>query len=297
MAGAYNRKQRRAAAAASNTEESETFDSSSIPLAHAPEHTGEAGSKPEGKTLYEIAAEREAELFPDDSKSGTGRKQETEFVTMSPSGEILKGKEKTKTAETATSTSQQEVSETNDANPEQPNTISAEDYEIPPVADTLLTSIPLSTLHFTLSYLAAYQFAQEIELGKLLWDSAIVCFPLLSFMIHLAHGNIISFTSFEKLLWSKREMPPHPRSIWASISWLTFPPAPRTLFYLPLAAALGLKLMAITNDSGYYAVMKRAPSVGTLWVWCVLEMAPSAALLAFMIPITVGTLFKGYSIF
>lgn len=37
-------------------------------------------------------------------------------------------------------------------------------------------------------------------------------------------------------------------------------------------AVAGSYLIYIGNTFGYYAVMKRSPPVGTLWVWAVIEM-------------------------
>lgn len=328
MSAAYNRKQRRAAAAAAASaapEEESTFDPSSIPLARAPEYTDEATTttttkkKPKGKTLYELAAEREAELFPSSSKSTSSalpRSRETEFVNILPSGELSHARPAssgTKSSPTTESTSQRSspeagnprVTKLNARGPDAEEEEGEEEEEegdetLVPLADTILTSLPLCTLHFTLAYLAAHQFAQEIEFGKLFWDSAMIAFPSLTFMIHLAHGHIISFEMFDRLLWGRgkntRNITPGSKITFSSLLRLIFPPAPHTFFYLPLAFYLGFRLIVITNDSGYYAVMKKAPSVGTLWVWCVLEMSPAASVLALVLPICYGILWKGYSL-
>lgn len=309
MPAAYNRKQRRAAAAAAAEEET-TFDPSSIPLARAPEYTDEAPSKPKGKTLFELAAEREAELFPSSSKatsSSASRSRETEFVNILPSGELSHPRP----SSSGTNSSAPTTSESQRSSPEVENSRSAklnareldpeeEDLPIPPLPDTILTSLPLCALHFTLSFLAAHQFAEEIEIGKLLWDSAIIGFPLLTFMVHLAHGHIVSFKLLDKIRWGKgnntRNISASPKITLTSLLRLIFPPAPGTLFFLPLAFFLGFRLIVITNDSGYYAVMKKAPSVGTLWVWCVLEMSPGAAMLALVLPVGYGILWQGYNL-
>ena len=46
----------------------------------------------------------------------------------------------------------------------------------------------------------------------------------------------------------------------------------RQLFFLAASIVAGCYLVRIGNKSGYYAVMKTAPPVGTLWVWSVIEM-------------------------
>ena len=39
-----------------------------------------------------------------------------------------------------------------------------------------------------------------------------------------------------------------------------------------LALLAGSKLVRLVNDGAYLAVMKRAPALGTVWVWAVVEM-------------------------
>ena len=47
--------------------------------------------------------------------------------------------------------------------------------------------------------------------------------------------------------------------------------------------AAGMWMVHSTNASGYYAVMKRAPGVGTLWIWCVVELDAVMALLSCLV--------------
>lgn len=39
-----------------------------------------------------------------------------------------------------------------------------------------------------------------------------------------------------------------------------------------MGAISGCSLIHITNEAGYLAVMKRAPTLGCLWLWAVLEL-------------------------
>src|SRR5437667_11870755 len=91
---AHNRKQRRAAAATSSSvPEDDDFDASSILLTHPP--AGAPSPRQKVKTLYEIAAERQAELSS--SERGppplgmpdlSSRQTKTEFIKISPSGKV-----------------------------------------------------------------------------------------------------------------------------------------------------------------------------------------------------------------
>jgi hypothetical protein len=46
----------------------------------------------------------------------------------------------------------------------------------------------------------------------------------------------------------------------------------RQLFFLAMSTIAGCFLIYSGNEHGYYFVMKKAPPVGTLWVWSVVEM-------------------------
>ncbi|KAJ5347614.1 uncharacterized protein N7506_000867 [Penicillium brevicompactum] len=174
------------------------------------------------------------------------------------------------------------------------------DQPLPPFLDTILLSIPLTTLHLTLSFLAAHQYAETTDLPELFKNSLLTAFPLLTLFVHLAHGHIIPFGKPR----SKNE-PSEPslfpltadkRNI-AFLRKLVFPPALRTYVFLPVAAVLGAHLIAITNGEPYYAVMKKAPAVGTIWIWCILELSFGAAALGALGPLIWGVWWMDYGIF
>ena len=60
--------------------------------------------------------------------------------------------------------------------------------------------------------------------------------------------------------------------------------------------AAGCYLIYSSNEEAYFAVMKRAPPLGTLWVWSVIEMRLEFAVGSL---IAVGAYFwrGGYTIF
>jgi hypothetical protein len=303
---AHNRKQRRAAAAA---EKDDSFDASSIPLARPPQNNGRPA-----KTLFDIVAERQQELnqFVGDgnnknSKSNNKNKTkneketaslfdlnatETQFIEVSPSGGIssfnpdLKNKEKK-----------------GDNN----NNDNEEEEGLPPLVDTLLLSLPLSTVHLTLAFLAAHQYVQEIVFKNLLRESTLVAFPVLTFCIHLAHGHIITFpwqrknkkkSNSKSKSKTPEKQPPTTLVSILSTALIGDLHSGKTAFFLPLAIVLGALLVRTTNEAGYYAVMKRAPSIGTMWVWCVLEISsPLAALMALLVPLAWGRGVMGYSVY
>ncbi|KAL2821556.1 hypothetical protein BJX63DRAFT_219033 [Aspergillus granulosus] len=290
MEAPRNRKQRRAAAA--SKAETDTFDPSSIPLARPP-----SNHPTNSKTLVDIIAERQAELGNPVGNTGSIKSLKTQYVTIDPAtgkissldGSDVTGLEGHVTAEGIEGPRIVEVDE--EAKEKDDN-----EPPIPPVIDTLLLSIPLTVLHLTLGYLAAHQYAQSINLDALFKNSGFVAFPILTLLIHLAHGHIISFNrGAEKETISL--FPWHPDKLsFAFLRKLLFPPSLKTMVFLPGAVLLGNKLMAMTNEDSYYAVMKHAPAVGTLWVWCILEIPVGAAVLGALGPLTWGVWWKGYGI-
>ncbi|KAL4761745.1 uncharacterized protein BDW70DRAFT_41925 [Aspergillus foveolatus] len=281
-----NRKQRRAAAAVSRTD---SFDPSSIPLARPPQTDALRGQK-KGKTLVDLIAERQGELEGRLSSSGPKENVETKYVTIDPkTGEISPFDE---VNHSSSGTGQEEQSSEDNTTDE-----ASEDDRLPPLIDTILLSFPLTVLHLTLGYLAAHQYAQSINLPALFRNSGFVAFPMLTVLIHLAHGHIVNFGRDQAESEVISLFPWHSDKLsFAFLRKLLFPPSLKTLVFLPGAVILGSKLMAMTNEDSYYAVMKHAPAIGTLWVWCILEIPVGAAALGALGPLVWGVWWKGYGI-
>lgn len=294
-----NRKQRRAAAS--------SHDEPEISMAHPPRDDPTQNKPTVEKTLYDIIAERQhaqtkkgGKIPP--SAEGMGipaQSAGTRFVTVDADGNLVDtdgdiNNHLSKTSQTQSGKSPQTLKAH-----AKPDTETVVDKPLPPLLDTILLSFPLTTLHLTLGYLAAHQYAESIDLPKLFKESVTTAFPLLTFFVHLAHGHIISFSK----RGSTNEPAPSLFPLTAdklTVSFLrklVFPPALRTLFFLPVAAVLGAHLIAITNGDPYYAVMKKAPAVGTIWIWCILELSFGAAVLGALGPLVWGVWWMGYGIF
>lgn len=276
-----NRKQRRAAAAATTSPDSfDSFDPTSIPLAHSSRETASKNTK-NARTLVDVISERKGNLLSGEEEAGERR-----FVTVDPpSGEV---------AGFDPSTNEEKKEYEEELSGEEKN------QPLPAFLDTILLSFPLTTLHMTLAYLAAHQYAAEIPLSNLFRESAFVAFPILTLLIHLAHGHIIDLghggTDTNDRI-SLFPLTPEKLSI-AFLRRLLFPlSSKKTFAFLLLSVLLGVKLMAITNEAPYYAVMKRAPAIGTLWVWCILEVPLGASFIGALGPLGWGVWWKGYGIF
>ncbi|KAL2830013.1 hypothetical protein BDW59DRAFT_29413 [Aspergillus cavernicola] len=282
-----NRKQKRAAAAAAV--QINSFDASSIPLTRPPQNDSKGQSN--GKTLVDMITERQNELGSAMGAPGS-KGLETKYMTIDPntgemspfdgSGLSGPGKEDHTSPEDVETTTDEEIDK---------------DDSIVPLIDTLLLSVPLTILHLTLGYLAAHQYAQSIELDVLFRNSGLVAFPMLTLLIHFAHGHIVSFNRGQPEPEVISLFPWHPSKLsFSFLRELLFPPSLKTIVSLPAAIFLGSKLMAMTNEDTYYAVMKRAPAIGTLWVLCILEMPFGAAILGALGPLAWGVWWKGYGI-
>lgn len=238
-----SRRQRRAAATTNSTSH-EISSASEIPMARPQCPTF---SKTKAKTLYDIAAERQAELSPPGQplpkECGNGKgSNPVKLVTLTSDGKITE----------TTLTESETISAAEGTAPTVP---------LHPLLDTLLVAAPLSALNFTLSFLTFHQYAQPdlLSIPTLLKQTLLVALPTLTLLIHITHGHALPSTTLSPRIHS---------------AWMTA----QQLVFVITANIAGCYLIYLTNDRGYYAVMKRAPAIGTLWVWCILELGLVGAL-------------------
>ena len=225
-----NRKQRRAK---NSTDQISTVDD--IPLTPPPDTKSQPRKT---KTLYDIAAERQAQLLGSSSHPRNANSIKPEnlvHVKIGKDGKIV-------TEEGAGVLGGGLESET-------------------PWLDTILLVSSLSAIHFTLSVLAMHQYAEELRFQPLIGQTLFIACPTLMMLVSLFHGNLLP-ASLSRISPSLKNR----------ILGL------RSLVYVVMANVAGCYLIQLTNDRGYYAVMKDAPSVGTIWVWTVLEMGLFGAL-------------------
>ena len=239
-----NRKQRRAKESSTASTSIRTADD--IPLAR-PDRT----PPPRTKTLLEIAAERQAQLDPSSRRPGTTTSspfnpENVVHVKISEDGQIVPDPEAAET----------------------------------PWLDTLLLSLSLSAVHFTLEVLTVHQYAEELRFPPIAMHTAFVAFPALLLLVALFHGQLFPGATASSVPEGIRR-------------WIL---ALRQLAYLVVANVAGCYLIQLTNDKGYYAVMKGAPGIGTLWVWAVLELGLAGALGGVIGP-GIYAWWNGYGIF
>ncbi|KAJ5925412.1 hypothetical protein N7454_008051 [Penicillium verhagenii] len=306
MDGPRNRKQRRAAAAESDPTDSD------IPLS-LPSRDDPSTKPKEHKTLYDIIEERQNELLGKQAgfkvtpaltrkTNQSAKSSGARYVRVDASGALVET-DRDVNSEIAKSFSEQKNSSSTDVKPnikKDEEDDSVVDEPLPPFLDTVLLSIPLTTLHLTLAYLASYMYAESTDVSQLVKEAVIKTLPLLTFLVHFVHGHIVTLRLPR---WSF--LNPQPVSLIpftrdklnpTFLRRLLLPPTLRTVVYLPVAVMLGMHLITITNEDPYWGVMKKAPAYGTVWIWCILEMSFGPAVLGSLGPLIWGVWWMGYGI-
>lgn len=114
--------------------------------------------------------------------------------------------------------------------------------EFGPGAEALLYAFTMSTIHFTLDVLVHNQYREDINWGEI-WSRTAQVAPILWFTVYL----------------------------FKTATAMRFPRARQAIFFATAVSA-GCYCVYMGNMFGYYAVMKRAPPVGVLWIWAVVEL-------------------------
>ncbi|KAL9096919.1 MAG: hypothetical protein Q9165_000883 [Trypethelium subeluteriae] len=122
------------------------------------------------------------------------------------------------------------------------NEVAGDADPIGPFGQAIFLASTLSMLHFTLDVLTYQQYSQAIEWNAIYKRTALVV-PQLIFVAYIFHSR--SGSRY---------------------------PLPKQLFLLAVSVASGCYLIFSANEHAYFAVMKRAPPVGTLLVWSFIEM-------------------------
>ena len=118
-----------------------------------------------------------------------------------------------------------------------------EDQPIGPVGQAVFWALVLSMMHFTLDVLVYHQYAQAV-----LWPS-----------IFRRTGTMLPILFL--LVWAMR-----------ADTAMKVPVVVRQVGFLVLSVGTGCYTIHAANRYDYFAVMKRTPPLGTLWVWSVIEM-------------------------
>lgn len=141
--------------------------------------------------------------------------------------------------------------------------------------DALLWTVSLAMLHFTLDVLVQHQYAMEISWHEIILRAfvALVVFFAFFYVLHPHESSPVLLPGLP----------------------LRFQDPLRQAIFFVASTASGCYLIDISTNYGYLYVMKRSPPIGCLWVWSVIELNLSPALVSLAI---VGGFFYqgGYSL-
>jgi len=117
--------------------------------------------------------------------------------------------------------------------------------------EALLWSISLTMVHFTLDVLVYHQYAVALKWPVVI-SRSLQAFPVIFFLMYSLHPHTIP-----SIILPQSNLYPE---------WLG------QIFFFTGSAAAGCYLIYISNVHGYLAIMRRAPPVGCIWIWSVIEL-------------------------
>ncbi|EJT81185.1 hypothetical protein GGTG_01169 [Gaeumannomyces tritici R3-111a-1] len=139
-----------------------------------------------------------------------------------------------------------------------------DDGELSPTADRIMEvmmwTVSLCMLHVTLDVLVQNQYAVELSWSKIAARAG-QGFLVFGFLVYVLHSHAANPAPFPLI----------PQRFQSGL---------RQAVFLAAGTAAGCYLIHITNEHGYLAVMKQAPSIGCLWVWAILELNLSLSVLS-----------------
>jgi hypothetical protein len=113
---------------------------------------------------------------------------------------------------------------------------------IGPVGDAVFWTVCLCMVHFTLDVLVYNQFAQDVDWSAI-WSRTGTMLPIMFLVVYMLRSDLARRLGIF-----------------------------RQLFFLVVGVATGCYMIHAGNRYQYFAVMKQAPPLGTLWIYSVLEM-------------------------
>jgi hypothetical protein len=139
---------------------------------------------------------------------------------------------------------------------------------LPALATALLYTVSLSAVHTTLDVLVLSQYAQDISFR-----------PIVGRLVRLTPGLFLALW----ILHSER------------VNVRRYAVARQVFFFVVAGAAAGYLFYA-GNEEGYYYVMRKAPPLGTLWVWSVVELE-LVWTMVHVVGVAAWVWWKGYGVF
>ncbi|KAK4178009.1 hypothetical protein QBC36DRAFT_288967 [Triangularia setosa] len=121
------------------------------------------------------------------------------------------------------------------------------------ILETMLWTLCLSMLHFTLDVLVQHQYSADRVVWPKVWTRFFQSLLVFGLLVYTLHPHASKPTLVPGLP-------------------LRYQSAIRQSIFFVCSVCSGCYMIHITNMFGYLAVMKQAPSLGCLWVWSVIEL-------------------------
>ncbi|KAI9876866.1 MAG: hypothetical protein M1830_005429 [Pleopsidium flavum] len=249
-------------------------------------------SPPAHKTLYEIAAERQS-LLQQSQPSPFSPTTITSLLPTSPT----------------TIHTKLNPNGTLTLSPPSPQEPKPDDEDpIGLLGQAIFLASTLTMLHFTLDVLVHHQYRHEISWGEI-WRRAGGAWVGTRTSTDIFFADWLLVTPVEQV--RDKLTPPlpsfnlvlnllsyllHVPSAPSNLTSYTLRPLLHQIIHLTISLLTGLSLLHITTNSSYYAVMKRAPPLGTLWVWSIIELKLTFAVSSLVMVAAVGWV-RGYTVF
>jgi hypothetical protein len=151
------------------------------------------------------------------------------------------------------------------------------------ILETMLWSVSLAMLHYTLDVLVQHQYAIAInwwELASRAAQAFLGMQHLVPPRTRMTHGtaHTHALPVFSLLFYALHRHASDPTVVPGLPD--RYQPALRQAVFAATSVAAGCYLIYVSNRHGYLAVMRRAPPLATLWIWSVMELELPLAVLA-----------------
>jgi hypothetical protein len=153
--------------------------------------------------------------------------------------------------------------------PQQKGKAADEEPLIGRLGESLLWSVSLTMLHFTLDVLVMNQYAVQLDWNKL-FQKTIQALPG-SQPLHPSQDTNADVHAVFLLFFYTFHPHPSPSLILPSLT-ARIPPLLHQLFFFLTSVVAGCYLIHITNNYSSYAIMKQSPPLGCIWIWSVIEL-------------------------
>lgn len=162
--------------------------------------------------------------------------------------------------------------------------------------DALLYTVSLAIVHCTFDVLVQHQYGSEVEWPRVVVNTLRFWVGMFSSFIFYRKGWIenADVLVFCIVFWPLHGHESNP--VLLPFLPLKYQHPLRQAIFFIMSCIAGCYLIYISNSFGYLAIMKQAPPVGLFWLWAVIELDLTWAVLS--LSVAGGYLWKeGYTVY